>query len=133
MTFLQVLLILAIVAIATLSSRFLPGEKSLAVKRMLALLFAAAAVVAILFPSLLTKIAHFFGVGRGADFLLYIFIVSFLLFAAAVIRAKARSDARVTSLARQVALLEARLTRDDQQHRAPIDSADPDATKDDSA
>lgn len=115
MTFLQFLLILAILSVATLSSRFLPGEKSLAVKRMLALLFVAVAIVAILFPGLITLVANFFGVGRGTDFLLYLFIVTFLLFAAAVIRAKARSDARVTSLARQVALLDARLSPDAQQ------------------
>lgn len=115
MTFLQILLILIILSVATLSSRFLPGEKSLALKRMLALLFVAVAVVAILFPGIITHVAHFFGVGRGTDFLLYLFIMTFLLFAAAVIRAKARSDARVTNLARQVALLEARLSPDAQQ------------------
>jgi hypothetical protein len=73
------------------------------------LLAALAAVLAILFPQLLTVVANFFGIGRGADLLLYVSIIGALLFAVATVRAKARSDARITQLARSVALLEARL------------------------
>lgn len=112
MNLIQFLLIIAFVAVATTTFRFLPGEKSLALKRVLALLFVIAAIGAILFPDVVTLLAHTFGVGRGTDLLLYFFIIVFLLFAASVIRAKARSDARVTHLARQVALLEARLRRE---------------------
>lgn len=110
MTFFQLLLILGIVAAAILSIRFLRGERSLAIKRIMALVAALAAILAILFPSILTKVANFFGIGRGADLLLYVFIIGALLFAVATVRAKARSDARVTQLARAVALMEARLT-----------------------
>lgn len=109
MTFFQLLLILGIAAAAILSIRFLRGERSLAIKRIMALVAAFAAVLAILFPSILTKVANFFGIGRGADLLLYVFIIGALLFAVATVRAKARSDARVTQLARSVALMEARL------------------------
>lgn len=109
MTIFQLLLIVAVVAAAALAVKFLPGERSLALKRIYAILFVIAAALAILFPSLLTEIAHFFGIGRGADLLLYVFIVAVLLFAVAAVRAKARSDARVSELARAVALMEARL------------------------
>lgn len=109
MTFFQLLLILGIIAAAILSIRFLRGERSLAIKRIMALVAAFAAILAILFPSILTKVANFFGIGRGADLLLYVFIIGALLFAVATVRAKARSDARVTQLARSVALMEARL------------------------
>lgn len=109
MTFFQLLLILGIVAAAILSIRFLRGERSLAIKRIMALVAAFAAILAILFPSILTQVANFFGIGRGADLLLYVFIIGALLFAVATVRAKARSDARVTQLARSVALMEARL------------------------
>ena len=110
MSIFQLILIAAIVIAAALAVKFLPGERSLALKRIFALLFVAAAVLAILFPSVLTIVASFFGIGRGTDLLLYLFIVAMLIFAVATIRAKARSDARVTNLARSVALLEARLT-----------------------
>lgn len=106
----QFVLILGVIAAVLLTIGFLPGDRSLAVKRLLALLFALGAVLAILFPDALTATAHFFGVGRGADMLLYLSVLAMLLFAIATVRSKARSDARVTELARAVALMEARLS-----------------------
>lgn len=106
----QILLIAIVVIIAVFAVRSLPGEKSLAIKRILAILFVLAAAAAILFPQLLSIVANFFGIGRGADLLLYSFVIASMVFAVMAIRAKARSDARVTDLARAVALMEARLT-----------------------
>ncbi|GAA1613868.1 DUF2304 domain-containing protein [Leucobacter chromiireducens] len=118
MTLFQFLLIAAVIVAATLAVRFLPGERSLALKRIFAILFVIAAVVAILFPGALTTVANFFGIGRGTDLLLYLFIVAMLIFATATVRAKARSDARVSELARAVALMEARITEaHDDPHR----------------
>ncbi|NLA65878.1 MAG: DUF2304 domain-containing protein [Leucobacter sp.] len=111
----QLLLIIGVVIAALLAIRFLPGDHSLAIKRLLALLFAVAAVLSIIFPTALTALARIFGIGRGADLLLYVSIVAMLLFAVATVRAKARSDARVTDLARAMALMEARL-REQQRH-----------------
>lgn len=104
----QFLLIALVILIAVFAMRSLPGEKSLAVKRIFALLAAISAIIAILFPQLLSSIAHFFGIGRGTDLLLYLFVIASLIFAVMTVRAKARSDARVTALARAVALIEAR-------------------------
>ena len=112
MTLFQLLLIAIVVIAASLAVRFLPGERSLALKRIFAILFVAAAIVAIVFPGVLTAVANFFGIGRGTDLLLYLFIVAMLVFAVTVVRAKARSDARVTDLARAVALMEARIRED---------------------
>ena len=110
MSIFQLLLILGMVFLAGLAVRFLPGERSLALKRIFAILFVIAAALAILFPNALTAVANLLGIGRGTDLLLYVFIVAVLAFAVAVIRAKARSDARVTQLARAVALMEARIS-----------------------
>lgn len=121
MTFFQLFLILGILTAAVLTLRFLRGERSLAIKRILALLAALAAIVAILFPDLLTMAAHFFGVGRGADLLLYVSVIGVILFAVATVRAKARSDARVTQLARAVALMEARLLEQRSEINEPSD------------
>lgn len=120
----QFLLVIAIVWVTVFTLRSLRSDKSLAMKRLLALLFVIAAIVAIIFPNLLTLIANFFGVGRGTDFLLYGFIVIGMLFAVAVIRAKARSDARVTQLARSVALNEARHEDAAQIHREQSSASD---------
>lgn len=108
MSIFQILLIAVVVIAASLAVKFLPGERSLALKRIFAMLFVLVAALAILFPSALTVVANFFGIGRGTDLLLYVFIVMVLIFAVATVRAKARSDARVTELARAVALMEAR-------------------------
>ncbi|MHA3682868.1 DUF2304 family protein [Leucobacter sp. HY1908] len=125
MTLFQFLLIAVIIVAAVLAVRFLPGERSLALKRIFAILFVIAAVCAILFPTVLTSIANFFGIGRGTDLLLYLFIVAMLIFAVATVRAKARSDARVTDLARAVALMEARAL----EHRS--NDTDTDTDKED--
>ncbi|MBL3699730.1 DUF2304 domain-containing protein [Leucobacter luti] len=117
MTLFQFLLIAAVIVAATLAVKFLPGERSLALKRIFAIVFVAAAVFAIVFPGVLTAVANFFGIGRGTDLLLYLFIVAMLVFATATVRAKARSDARVTELARAVALMEARIS--EQRHGTP--------------
>lgn len=105
----QILLIAGVVLIALFAVRALPGEKSLAIKRILAILFVIIAAVAVLFPEALGAVANFFGIGRGTDLLLYGAVMLGLLFAVMMVRSKARSDARVTELARAVALIEARL------------------------
>lgn len=114
----QLILIAVFIFVAVLAVRSLPGEKSLAIKRILAFLFVVCSVAAILFPQLLSQLAAFMGVGRGTDLLLYGFVITALVFAVMIVRAKARSDARVTDLAREVALIEARL-------REAADSEDP--------
>lgn len=128
MSIFQVLLIAVVVVAASLAVRFLPGERSLALKRIFAILFVLAAAAAILFPGVLTTVAIFFGIGRGTDLLLYLFIVAMLIFAATVVRAKARSDARVTELARSVALMEARML--EAQAQAHRDTAPPTSLRD---
>lgn len=105
----QFVLIALVICIAALAVNSLPGEKSLAIKRLIALVFVAAAIVAILFPEILSAVARFLHIGRGTDLLLYAAVVAGLGFAMLTVRAKARSDARVTELARAVALMEARL------------------------
>lgn len=128
MLFFQFLLIIGVAVAGILAVRFLPGDRSLAIKRILALLFVAAAVLAIIFPDTLTVVANFFGIGRGVDLLLYVFIVAALLFAAATVRAKARTDARVTELARAVALMEARLAQPIEPQPIEPEKTDPHQT-----
>lgn len=119
MTLFQIFLILGVVAAILLSSRFLPGDGSLAMKRLAALLFAILAVLAIVFPAGLSVIAQWVGVGRGTDLLLYVSVLAMLAFAVATVRGRAKSDVRVTQLAREVALLNARL--DEQSEETHID------------
>lgn len=129
MTIFQFLLIIGVIVVAILAVRVLPGERSLALKRIFALLFIVAAVVAILFPQLLSAVAGFFGIGRGTDLLLYLSIIAALLFAVAAMRARARSDARVTDLARSVALMEQRLAEQNDDSGGAAGGSEPSARR----
>ena len=72
--------------------------------RLLAVLFFLAAVLFIIFPDTTTEIAHFFGVGRGTDLLLYLVIFagihSFLLL---FIRLR-RLERKLTTVIRALAI-----------------------------
>ena len=51
---------------------------SLLVRRGIALLALALGAVAVLFPDLVTQVAHAVGVGRGTDLVVYVLCVTFL-------------------------------------------------------
>lgn len=115
MTPFQLLLIVVVAIAAVFALRLLSGDRSLAIKRLLAILLAVAALLAIMFPQALTWVANLVGIGRGADLLLYLFVIGSIVFALASVRARARQDARVTDLARAVALMEARLVEEQER------------------
>lgn len=65
-----------------------------------------AGIVFILFPDLTTVIARWFGIGRGADLILYLFVV-FTLFSLANQSARQRKlEREITELVRNVAYLD---------------------------
>jgi hypothetical protein len=66
-----------------------------------------AAALAVLFPDALTRVANAVGVGRGADLLLYVLVVTFLLVSVVLFRRLAVLERRYTVLARKIAVSEA--------------------------
>jgi hypothetical protein len=99
----QALLIIGVVAIAW---RLLIsyGQKAQALRRIGLLLFAAFAVWSISNPNLLTQIAHFFGIGRGADLVFYGLVIAFLGFVVTTFKRFRSMETRYTRLARRIAL-----------------------------
>jgi hypothetical protein len=99
----QVLLIAAVLVVA---ARLLRGQgaRHQAIRRLMLVLFAIAAVLSILFPKTWTSLAQSVGVGRGADLLLYSLMVAFLGFVATSYRRFRELEARFTQLARRIAL-----------------------------
>lgn len=83
------------------------GSKQLAIRRLLVIAFAFFAVLAVLFPTLLTRIANFVGVGRGADLLLYATVLVLLGFLALQETRTKTAEIRTTYLARHLAIDEA--------------------------
>lgn len=103
----KVVLLAAIVVVTAMLTRSTAGARHQAVRRLMLAGFVVLAVLAILFPRLLTQVAQFLGVGRGADLLLYGLVVFFLGYVAAAYRRMRQMDLDVTAIARELALREA--------------------------
>jgi small membrane protein len=63
--------------------------------------------LAVLFPSYTTVVASFLGIGRGADLLLYCFVIFSLFYVVHQYRRQLWQEKTVTDLARSLALLQA--------------------------
>ena len=81
------------------------GARHQAVRRIFLLVFILAAASSVFFPSVWTQAANLVGIGRGADLLLYLLVLTFLGFVATTYRRFRRLEAEMTELARHVALL----------------------------
>ncbi|RUP87623.1 DUF2304 domain-containing protein [Dermabacter sp. HSID17554] len=102
----QILLILGIISI-TAWLFIKRGARQLAIRRLIILAFMSFAVLAVIFPTSVTTVARFVGVGRGTDLLLYATVVVLLgLIALQEARTKT-AEKRTTKLARKVAVAEA--------------------------
>lgn len=80
------------------------GARHQAMRRILLFLFIVAAGSSVFFPQAWTWMANLVGIGRGADLLLYITVLTFLGFIASTYRWFRRMEREITELARQVAL-----------------------------
>ncbi|WP_193105281.1 DUF2304 domain-containing protein [Brachybacterium sp. FME24] len=102
----QLLLVAGIVAI--IAWLFVKrGAKQLAVRRLLIIAFSVFAVLTVLFPGVLSRVANLVGVGRGADLLLYATVLVLLGFLALQEARTKAAEKRTTYLARRLALDEA--------------------------
>ena len=104
----QVVLIVVVIAVAAQLFRS-RGERSQALRRIGLVLFAAIAVISILFPNVWNRVATLVGVGRGTDVVLYALVVAFLSFAGTTYIRFRDMEGKYTRLARRIALDEAEL------------------------
>ena len=107
--FIQILLIVGVLGAVVLLARAGSGAKYDAFRKLFLFGFAVVAVFAIVLPEAATTVANWFGIGRGADLLLYGMVVVFILSIVWSARRSARSDRRTTLLAREFALFKAEL------------------------
>lgn len=104
MTLIKLLLLAAIVVVGLLAFR---GSKRAIHKvlwRAYVVVVVVAAGLAVLFPDLLTNVANSVGVGRGADLILYLLVVTFMLVTVVLFRRIATLERRYTELARMMAI-----------------------------
>ena len=106
----QILLIAVVIVVVARLFRS-RGARAEAIRRLGLVLFAAFAVVSILFPEVWNRIAHVVGVGRGTDMVLYALVVAFLSFTVTTYLRFRELETRYTKLARRLALDEAAMTR----------------------
>jgi len=117
----QVILIVALLAIALYFVRAQPSARHLAVRRVLVLLAVVGGVVVVISPGVLTALANAVGIGRGTDFLLYGAIVAFLLYVVTDYKRSSQLSRANTLLARELTLAEARLQDSIARQRAEHD------------
>ena len=125
MKLLQIPLVLAAVLIAGWLMTH-TGARTQAIRRLGLALVAGLAVVTIIFPDLLTIVAGWVGIGRGADLLLYVLVVASCAFAVTVYKRFRELEATYTRLARRIALSDAPRPADSAQSTvaAPTPTSD---------
>jgi hypothetical protein len=90
------------VAFYLLKSRKSASEQ--AIRRLFIMLALAAGFIAVLFPHLTNSIASYLGIGRGADLLLYAFVISSLFYIVHQYRRQLWQEKVTTDLVRSLAL-----------------------------
>ncbi|KQT94420.1 hypothetical protein ASG49_05950 [Marmoricola sp. Leaf446] len=100
----QVLLVAATLALAGLVLRGGAGHRQLAVRRLLGASLALGGVVAVLWPSAVTWVAHLVGVGRGTDLVLYVMVMFFLFTTASLYQRVQSLQSQLTVVVRELAL-----------------------------
>lgn len=100
----KLLLAFSFVFLAVVILRPVKSASHLALRRLAMLGFLVAAVFSALNPAIVTKIAQFFGIGRGADLLLYGLTIVFFSTLATQYRRDSATEAKLTKLARNIAL-----------------------------
>ena len=100
----QVMLIALVLAAGATLLRGTAGARHQAIRRLLLLGLVGAAVLSIVFPQLLSRVAAVFGIGRGTDLVLYGLVVAFLGVLATTARRFREQEVRLTKLARRLAI-----------------------------
>ena len=105
----QIILVVGVVVVGLFLTRPSGRDSHLALRRLFLAAFVVVAIGSIIFPQWLTWVANLVGVGRGTDLLLYGFVLAFLIYVSTTYRRNVQLDRKLTRLAREIALAEARM------------------------
>lgn len=106
--FAKATIIVALVIVGYFMVKPIKSASHLAMRRLGMMVFIAFAAIAAVFPALVSRIAFFFGIGRGTDFLLYGLTLVFLGSVVTSYRRDSANDKKFTHLARTIALRDVR-------------------------
>jgi len=102
--------LILVICFLVLLVKFLANPNSYQIKawkKIIGISFLIASIFAVLFPEVLNDFAHFLGVGRGADLLLYVVTLAFIFTTFNYYIASKQEQRRIIKLARKVAIIEA--------------------------
>ncbi|MDO5034511.1 MAG: DUF2304 domain-containing protein [Actinomycetaceae bacterium] len=102
--FAKILIVVAMLIAAYFIMKPVKSAQHLAMRRLAMIIFIGFAVIAALFPSLLSYFARFFGIGRGTDLLLYGLTIAFFSTLVTAYRRDSATEKKLTQLARTIAL-----------------------------
>ena len=104
---------LLVASVAVVMASFLRNRNAIrfqAGKKILLILFVVACLISIARPATLSTVAQWLGVGRGADLLLYTLVVAFAFVAINTYLKFKDYEAKISILARRLAIIEARFS-----------------------
>ena len=107
MILMQILLIVALVFLAGFVLTRRHTHAGRAWQKLILIGFFILAFIVVLFPEVTNVVAHFFGIGRGTDLLLYITVLLFIFYALNSYLKQQEQRDTLYRLARKIALLEA--------------------------
>jgi small membrane protein len=107
----KLVLLLALLGVGFYASRTRTGAGHLALRRLVGVMTLGAGAVAVISPTLVTRVANAVGVGRGTDLLLYAFVVASLVVWLSIYRRFDEMERRFAAMARQLAIREAELAQ----------------------
>lgn len=109
MNWIQLLLVIGLAFAVIYLVRARPSASHLALRRVFVIVAAIAGVVAVIWPGVLTWLAHLLGIGRGTDLLLYGLTIFVLIDSVSNYKRSVNHARTSSELARALALTEARL------------------------
>jgi hypothetical protein len=116
----QIFLVTIIFAMLWLALHHRSSTEAQAFRRIAFLGLTVLIILAVLFPDTLTEVANTFGIGRGADLVIYLVAIGMLFFSVSTYLKFGDMDRRITLLSRHIALLES---------KGDIGRVDPDSLK----
>jgi len=112
--------ILLLAGLALIGYRFFLRRNKLPFHIVFLFLFLGAGAVMVVFPETTSDIAHFVGVGRGADLVTYVALIAILFALVHYYTKFVELESQLTRLVREMALLRAEL---DERKRLPGEDA----------
>jgi hypothetical protein len=99
--------VVLVVLLLLISIVFLSRPRSSARNRIMIFILAGVGILMVLMPDLTTTLAHFLGVGRGADLITYFSLIGIIFILLLFYSRPREMDAAITTLVRCIAIAQA--------------------------